>query len=58
MGDSGKVNSDASVLVAYAGKPLVSRMQVFWKVLLPLSLANAVVTMALVVANPWWYRLT
>jgi NADH-quinone oxidoreductase subunit H len=29
-----------------------------WKVLLPISLANVVVTAVLVVANPWWYRLT
>ncbi len=29
-----------------------------WKVLLPISLANAVVTAVLIVANPWWYRLT
>ncbi len=30
--DSGKVNSDQSVQVVYAGKPLTSRMQVSWKV--------------------------
>ncbi len=30
--DSGKVASDDSVLVPYAGKPLASRMQCFWKV--------------------------
>jgi alpha-L-rhamnosidase len=30
--DSGKVASDQSVLVEYAGKPLISRMQCHWKV--------------------------
>ena len=30
--DSGKVTSDQSVLVEYAGKPLESRMQCYWKV--------------------------
>jgi len=30
--DSGKVESDQSVNVEYAGKPLTSRMQCFWKV--------------------------
>ena len=30
--DSGKVASDQSVHVAYAGKPLLSRQQAFWKV--------------------------
>ncbi len=30
--DSGKVISDQSVLVAYAGKPLTSAQRVFWKV--------------------------
>ncbi len=30
--DSGKVTSDESVLVAYAGQPLPSRAQCFWKV--------------------------
>src|SRR5258708_812929 len=30
--DSGKVSSDESVLVAYAGKPLASRTECFWKV--------------------------
>jgi NADH-quinone oxidoreductase subunit H len=29
-----------------------------WKVLLPVSLANAAITAVLVVADPWWYRLT
>jgi NADH-quinone oxidoreductase subunit H len=28
-----------------------------WKVLLPISLANAALTAVLIVANPWWYRL-
>jgi alpha-L-rhamnosidase len=30
--DSGKINSDQSVLVPWAGKPLGSRSQVFWQV--------------------------
>lgn len=30
--DSGKVNSDQSLHVVYAGKPLVARQQCFWKV--------------------------
>ena len=30
--DSGKMVSDASILVAYAGKPLLSREDCFWKV--------------------------
>jgi alpha-L-rhamnosidase len=30
--DSGKVESDAQLHVAYAGKPLTSRMQCYWKV--------------------------
>ena len=30
--DSGKINSDQSIQVRYAGKPLVSREQCFWKV--------------------------
>jgi alpha-L-rhamnosidase len=30
--DSGKVLSDESILVAYAGKPLASRTECFWKV--------------------------
>ena len=30
--NSGKVSSDQSILVAYAGKPLQSRQQCFWKV--------------------------
>jgi alpha-L-rhamnosidase len=30
--DSGKVNSDQTIYVDYAGKPLGSRMQCFWKV--------------------------
>jgi alpha-L-rhamnosidase len=30
--DSGKVESDQSLHIAYAGKPLTSRMQCFWKV--------------------------
>lgn len=30
--DSGKVDSDQSVLVAYAGKPLTSRQRCYWKV--------------------------
>ena len=30
--DSGKVESDQTTQVAYAGKPLASRMQCFWKV--------------------------
>src|SRR5678816_69857 len=30
--DSGKVMSDATVNIAYAGKPLTSRQQCFWKV--------------------------
>jgi alpha-L-rhamnosidase len=30
--DSGKVASDASTQIAYAGKPLTSRQQCFWKV--------------------------
>ena len=29
-----------------------------WKVLLPISLANATITAVLIVLNPWWYRLT
>ncbi len=30
--DSGKVDSDASIQVEYAGRPLASRQQCFWKV--------------------------
>ena len=30
--DTGRVNSDQSIQLAYAGKPLGSRMQCFWKV--------------------------
>ena len=30
--DSGKINSDQSIQVRYAGKPIVSREQCFWKV--------------------------
>jgi len=30
--DSGKIVSDASILVAYAGKPLATRAKCFWKV--------------------------
>ena len=30
--DSGKVASDQNILVAYAGKPLVSRLRCYWKV--------------------------
>jgi alpha-L-rhamnosidase len=30
--DSGKVNSDQTIHVEYAGKPLASRMQCFWKI--------------------------
>jgi NADH-quinone oxidoreductase subunit H len=28
-----------------------------WKVLLPIALANAVVTAVMIVLDPWWYRL-
>mgnify|MGYP000601195014 CR=1 FL=1 len=31
--DSGKVDSDQSHLLSYAGKPLISRQRVYWKVL-------------------------
>ena len=30
--DSGKISSDQSIQVSYAGKPLTSRAQCFWKV--------------------------